>query len=533
MVRLRPRLRFFRLRFLLLLSNLVVLALPLAGIFALRIYESALIRQTESALISQGSFVSAAYRQTVKRLSASQAEAEPLKGARIKGEASSLLKEYRAQLDLARSPVLAPLAEPPRASVLEIVRMNIIVGGQLEPIILDSQQSLRANINLLDAKGRVLASNQYDLGTDLSARADVAAALSGTPTSSLYAKKEQQAGWFKDYFVRGEDLRVHVSLPVILGQNVAAVVTLSRTPSSIVDTLSGKTFELTIAGLLVLVLLVALSLFTSFTISQPLHRLAEQAAQVASGKRSDFRGAGRLFTYELARLSQALTKMTQTLSSRTAYIRQFTAHLSHELKSPLTAIQGSVELMQDDAAMPAAVRQQFLGNIARDVHRLRRLVARVLELSRAETLDAEPRGCVPLGLVWDEIEQRYGSEDRIVLKSPEQKVLNIPMSREGLYSVLSNLVDNALKHGQPPVRLWVEVAGQEQVRFYVQDQGLALSADEFERALEPFYTSARDTGGTGLGLPLVSALLRNAGGRLDYQRDAEQGGVFVVTLPLL
>ena len=236
--------------------------------------------------------------------------------------------------------------------------------------------------------------------------------------------------------------------------------------------------------------------------------------------------------------------MALTLEKRTDYIRQFTAHLSHELKSPLTAIQGSVELIQDNPAMPKAQKQQFLANISKDVARLKHLVARVLELSRAQILDSQPASKTRFSMILPTL-LRHCEQEQIPIIRDEADPLNeseILIGQENLYSVVRNLVDNAHIHGAPPVSLDLQCQ-DENLQIIITDHGSGLCENELKRALEPFYTTLREKGGTGLGLPLVKTLLLAVGGRLDYRLEhtnapSEQNGKklarsqFIATIPL-
>ena len=131
----------------------------------------------------------------------------------------------------------------------------------------------------------------------------------------------------------------------------------------------------------------SLSLFLAATIVGPVSRLIHQAKQVADGRRSGIRPLRYPVTADIAELSEAVVAMANTLETRSAYIREFAANVSHEFKTPLTSIQGAVELLRDHAAsMDEDRRTRFLDNIAKDSDRLARLVTRLLELARADVM---------------------------------------------------------------------------------------------------------------------------------------------------
>ncbi|WP_376087600.1 hypothetical protein ACE7GA_14545 [Roseomonas sp. CCTCC AB2023176] len=220
----RERLARPRLRTLLLLSYLIVLALPLAGLWFLRLYESALIRQTESELVAQAAVLSGAWR-------AARGIVAPDGSAGL--PATSLDRMRRAGLDLARDPVLPPAPDPrpgrPATSVA------VTTGERLAPVLRDVQPVTLAAMRVLDADGTVVATTGNDLGQSLAAHEEVAGARRGVPTNVL-RRRERRAEAVPGGFSRTAGLRVHVALPVMVDGRVDAVILLSRTPASVTDT---------------------------------------------------------------------------------------------------------------------------------------------------------------------------------------------------------------------------------------------------------------------------------------------------------
>ena len=109
------------------------------------------------------------------------------------------------------------------------------------------------------------------------------------------------------------------------------------------------------------------------------------------GQKSSIEPLTSPVTEEMALLSESFAEMARTLEYRAQYIRDFATHVSHEFKTPLTGIQGAVELLQEHISeMPAERRSRFLDNIAQDADRLKRLVDRLLEMARADV--TQPTG---------------------------------------------------------------------------------------------------------------------------------------------
>jgi two-component system phosphate regulon sensor histidine kinase PhoR len=222
--------------------------------------------------------------------------------------------------------------------------------------------------------------------------------------------------------------------------------------------------------------------------------------------------------------------------------RDFVANVSHELKTPLAAIQGFVETLQDDTDMPVATRLRFLDRIAVQTARLATLVADLLTLSRLDDEgrtvgDAEP---VHVQIVVHETVRDLAplAEKRLVhlhCELPEPALL-VAGEREALRQVVGNLVDNAIKYTPSEGRVDVVLQARgERLRLEVRDTGIGLSPVDQERVFERFYrvdrARSRELGGTGLGLSIVKNTVKSLGGEVGVQSELGQGSTFWVELP--
>ena len=182
-----PLIRPPRLRTLLLLCNLAVLALPLAGLWAMRLYESALVRQTESELVAQAAVLSGVLREqlrTVPRLEAAAGPAAPTSAA--------LLLARRPGLDLATDPVLPPQPEDQPGSLPEPAAAR--AGQALTPVLRDVQAITLASLRITDGRGVIVASTGSDLGRSLAAWPEVAQVLAGTGVAAgMHAREAAKA----------------------------------------------------------------------------------------------------------------------------------------------------------------------------------------------------------------------------------------------------------------------------------------------------------------------------------------------------
>lgn len=474
-----------RIRLVLLLVNLVLLALPLGGLWLLRIYESALVRQTETELLAQGAVIGAAYRATWG--------AAPGAG----------LAPRFAVLDLAVDPILPP--PPPGPPAVAAARATA-VGEALAPVLAEAQRATLAAMRVTDAAGVVVASSGSEMGVSLAAMEEVAAALAGQAASRLRSRLDAEYA-APASISRGAVFRVFVALPVLDGQVVIGTVLLSRTPASIGQAIWGKRWQL--AGLAAGLVLLAAGFagFTAYTVSRPLGAVVAQARAVAAGGRGPISRPRRSAVRETDELFHAISAMAATLERRADYIGQFATEVSHEFKTPLAGLRGALELLAEHE-MSEAERADFLTQARADVDRLEQLVRRLLELARAEA----PR---PAG-GWAQAEG-----------GPP-----VAIAPEALAAILSILHDNVARHAGPAARARLDwsIDGEMAVLRFADD-GQGISAANATRIFDRFFTTARAQGGTGLGLSIARGHAEAAGGSLRLLPSAT-GAVFELRLPL-
>ena len=517
------RRRLPRLRTLLLLSNLLVLSLPLAGLYFLRLYESALIRQTEAELVAQAAVLAAAYRMEMQHRvpgGDSRAPESVLPQA-------ALDRVRRAGLDLARDPVLPPPPDP-RPTALQPSVLAAETGQVLVPVLRDAQQVTLAAIRVLDERGVIVATTGKDLGQSLAAMDEVQGALRGEPVSNMRARVKP-AEVVPQGISRASWLRVFVALPVLQDGRVAAVVLLSRTPYTLGQAVWGKRFELGLLALGLLAAVVLLAVGASRLITRPFAQLIGQAKAVAMGEPDRFVPPARPGTREVQELSAAIARMAGALEQRAEYIRNFAAHLSHEFKTPLAGMKGAAELIADhDATMRPEERKHFLGVIDDGVARLNGLVGGMLDLARADMMRPLRSGGVALRPVLDELAARCLAHGLPV--QVDCGDLRAALHEDALEMILGNLLENAALHGGPGVSATVSARRDGKLLWIsVCDDGRGVPAADAARVFDPFFTTRRPDG-TGLGLAIVQSAARGAGGDVRLV-PKERGTEFIVTLP--
>jgi len=222
--------------------------------------------------------------------------------------------------------------------------------------------------------------------------------------------------------------------------------------------------------------------------------------------------------------------------------RDFVANVSHEFKTPLTAIQGFAETLLAGARDDPQNRTRFLQIILDHSRRLARLTDDLLELSKmdADRLDLEMDRLSVSQFVQSCLEtaQRSAAEKHLRLSPKLQESLpDIAADRRRLAEVLQNLLDNAIQYTPSGGKIDVSASSDgDEVTFTVSDTGIGIPLADQSRIFERFYrvdvARSREVGGTGLGLSIAKHLVEAHGGRIWVESEIGQGSQFHFTVPV-
>lgn len=225
--------------------------------------------------------------------------------------------------------------------------------------------------------------------------------------------------------------------------------------------------------------------------------------------------------------------------------RDFTANVTHELKTPIASIQGAAELIRDGIARPEDV-QGFAGRIYKDAHRLSVLVSDILTLSRLDESersgDREVFGAAErvdlLSVASDAVERLRGRAQRKYEVTISLSGVSTPIMGNArlLDELVSNLVENAIRYNHPGGRVFVWVlpqGGRPCLR--VSDTGIGIPPEAQDKVFERFYRvdkgRSRDMGGTGLGLAIVKHAATYHGADIRLESKVDEGTTITVTFP--
>ena len=279
---------------------------------------------------------------------------------------------------------------------------------------------------------------------------------------------------------------------------------------------------------------VVLGYLVALWITRPIQRMTDYANAVYDGVRATF---PKLDRTEIGTMGRALKKMKRALEGK-AYVERYVQQLTHEVKSPLSAIRGSAELLEEN--VPRERRKKFLTHIRTEANRIQNIVDRMLTLSALETKSQlSPTEPIDLNrLIKDVLE----SKQPMLLAKNIAIGVNIPMDLNvqgdsfWLHQAVANLVQNAIDFSQSKgtIDIWARSDGQT-VRLCVEDGGGSIPSYAIDKIFNKFYSLKRPDSGrksTGLGLNLVRQVACLHNGRIELKNREPKGVLAILSLPV-
>jgi two-component system OmpR family sensor kinase len=324
------------------------------------------------------------------------------------------------------------------------------------------------------------------------------------------------------------------------GQYIVFAIPLTETQSTLSDLLI---LEATIGLIIVGATALLAFLIIRFSL-RPLEKMGAVAQDIAAGDLTR-RVEPTSPKTEIGRLGLALNGMLSQIESAFAErsasnrrLRRFVADASHELRTPLTSIRGYSEMLRRGASESPADAELARRRIEEESIRMTGLVDDMLVLARLDQgrpLEVEPVDLQAIAADAVTDARVVAPERNIHLNSNGPVIVNGDDTR--LRQVLGNLVRNALVHTPPRTAIDVNVSTEDSVaKLSVADHGPGLPAEDVDRIFEPFYRAdpsrSRDSGGAGLGLSIVSAVVTAHGGHVIVRQTEGGGATFEVELPL-
>ncbi|MFA7075389.1 MAG: ATP-binding protein [Candidatus Izemoplasmatales bacterium] len=219
--------------------------------------------------------------------------------------------------------------------------------------------------------------------------------------------------------------------------------------------------------------------------------------------------------------------------------RDFFINASHELKSPLTTIIGSADLITQKIVLDEETVTDLVNRIASEAKRMNNLVMDMLALSEYELNNNEKqKRIIDIAKVVDEVVNNLSvlaSKNNIKINVDVNK-MNIYISFEEVYQILKNLLENAIKYNKVNGNVWIKTKIiDKNLLISVKDDGIGIPTSDIHRVFERFYrvdkARSRSTGGTGLGLSIVKHIVLNYNGYVDLKSKEEEGTEVLIYIP--
>ena len=315
-----------------------------------------------------------------------------------------------------------------------------------------------------------------------------------------------------------------------------SVVRLSIVQMAVWALILGFAQPICIVVLIALVLTFVLASRIAKKIVKPINEIDLDKPEQYYGK-ENYKEVEPLLLHIAAQRNQL--KKDQEQIEKTALIRQeFTANVSHELKTPLHAISGYAELLENGMVKEEDIKP-FAGKIRSESSRMTKLVEDIIELTKLDHGGAE--------VEWEDCNLLRISENAVDSLDAAASARNVSVSVEGtdapikgipqtLYSIVYNLCDNAIKYNHDGGSVSVEIRPQNKdIVLTVRDTGVGIPEECQDRVFERFYrvdkSRSKEVGGTGLGLSIVKHAVMIHGGRIKINSEIGKGTEFVVTFP--
>ena len=296
-------------------------------------------------------------------------------------------------------------------------------------------------------------------------------------------------------------------------------------------------WQFLLAGVIAAVIALVMARWLARGMTQPLRDMADAAGRMETGDYST-----RIYTTtrdEVGQLAAAFNRMSRELENLDTSRRDLVANVSHELKTPITAIRAHLENLLDGVEEPDVETLQVM--LAQS-ERLGRLVEQLLDLSKLESGDVPLRresvALAPLvSRVMSEIEVASSGRDVDVASDLPEDLPQIEADAERMHQVIFNLVDNAVRF--TPEGGAVRIVAQQHngsIEVRVADTGVGIPPEALPRLFERFYrvdpARARDGGGTGIGLAIARSVVEAHGGTIRAESLPGKGSTFTFDLPI-
>lgn len=281
------------------------------------------------------------------------------------------------------------------------------------------------------------------------------------------------------------------------------------------------------------------------SITKPLKEISQEMLKV-KGDYTDL--SFETYQYpEINIIAETTTKMSKNVKDYLNQIdmekqirQEFFSNASHELKTPITSVQGYAELLESGIIQEEGQKRDFLNRIKKEAANMNNLINDILMISRLETKDAEVlKTNVRLSIVLDDIIESIKplAASHEVLIHMDCKPICIYANTQQMKELFGNLISNAVKYNKPGGEVWVKVREEDRnLIVQVKDNGVGIPKESLSRIFERFYRvdkgRSKKQGGTGLGLSIVKHIVNFYHGTISVRSELDKETEFTVNIPI-
>lgn len=520
----------------------------LSAIF-LRVYENALVRQTEAELIAQGAVIASLAEENwpggpqrpatrpipVGTRAGAYPSAMDLRGADFARQQSApdfgsedFYNPERPTIDLRSSRVLPE--RPPAAFTGRHADPDALkTAAAIAPVLFQSARTTLASIRLTDRQG-IITYGLQEKGGSYAALPEVQKALGGKRATVLRTNTTYEQRTILEIFSRGSTLRVHHARPIRIGDKAVGVVLLSRSPRGLFLGMYEDRGKIAAGAFGIFILLLFLVGLLARGIARPIDELATATKGGARGI-LDVPETPATAAVEIRTLYANYRDMAARIEKRSRYLQDFAAAVSHEFKTPIAGIKGALELLSDHGAtMSKAERRRFLANANADADRLQHLVERLLDLARADMANNIEGVAQSVAGPISQIADAHRSDALAINVQLPETLPKVAVPGATLEAAIETLIENSRQAGASRVTITAGIDGTS-VALRVTDNGPGVPPGDRDRLFDAFFTSRRSEGGSGLGLAIARSLLAASGAKIELE-GTDSGAQFMLTLPV-
>ena len=513
----------------LLIFNLLLVFLPIAGSLYLKTYENQLLISLENTMVQQGRLLSAALSGDEK-LNEEKAKKILLK---LNKRSTSRLRVIDKNGNL--------LAD---SSVINILKNN----RSNSRVIYNKKKSLNTrkngyfnliyNIILYPIR---ICRKLILPPTPVSDPADFYSYNAPILGPEIKSALQGKYGAITRLSAGGQkSLTLYSAIPILYYEEVTGVVLVSQSTYNILKDLYEVRKDILKIFLITIIFAILISLLLDYTISRPIIRLRNEAKNLLDKK-------GRLIGYfqeskrkdEIGDLARSLKELTRRLGSHLSFIESFSADLSHEMKNPIASIQNAIAISL--SAKNRREQKRFLEMIKKEAFRMEKLLQGIREITNIDiSIDNEKKEVINPIIIIQQIIESYklrGIKQRIKLENKYADI-SLQMAPERFVQIIENLVDNAISFSKENSEITILIAKKNNnAEIHVTDNGSGIEKENIDKIFQRFFSYRPGNNNknkhTGLGLSIVKSIVEAYNGTISVKNKKEKGAEFIIFLPML